>query len=263
MKLSSYLCVRNALSLDYCIELAARSLLPVSDELLICDSDSTDGTLQLLQRLADQHPDKIRLINYPWPDPAGDGQWWVEWLNYTRGRLSHEMQLTLDADEVLDDSPDCHAAIYECVSQGGARWFDRLNYWQDGRHLIPDGHCCGKYVARLGPANLWMPSDEPVPRDKTLRDLATRDGRLLIHHLGFLRHRAAFYAKSKVVHRAFVNDYDPRLAAAEAAGQSVSDVPFDWSRHLVPYEGNQPAAVAEWIAERAAVKQEGTQEPEN
>ncbi len=249
MKLSAYICVRNALSLDYCIELAARSLLPVCDELVICDSDSTDGTRELLGRLADAAP-IIRIINYPWPDPKGDGQWWVEWLNFTRGYLRHEMQLTLDADEVLDDSKECHTAVRECAEAGGARWFDRLNFWRDGRHLIPDGFCCGKWVARMGPADLWMPSDEPVPRSNALRDLAVRDGRLRIFHLGFIRERAAFYRKSRVVHGAFVNDYDPRLLAAEGAGKGVGDVHFEWSGHLMPYEGGYPAGVAEWMEER-------------
>lgn len=250
MKLSGYICVRNALRLDYCVRLAARSLLPVVDELVICDSDSTDGTRELFDLWAAREP-KLRVINYPWPNPVGDSLWWVNWLNFARERLSHEMQITLDADEVLDDSPACRAAVREAAEDGGCRWFDRLNFWRDGRSVIPEGHCCGKLVARMGPAKFWMPSDEPHhPGECEILDRAVLDGRLRIFHLGFLRRTDAFYAKAKVVLPAFFTRYDQRLEFAERDGKQLHESECDFTDFLVPYRGPWPSEVVEWMRER-------------
>jgi glycosyltransferase involved in cell wall biosynthesis len=256
MKLSAYICAANVITLDYCLELAARSLLPVADELILCDNHSTDATPELMARLAAEHPDKIRLLDYPILIPTeGRHSWWTDWLNWTRLHCTHEMQLTLDADEVLDDTAECHAVIRESTRDGLCRWFNRLNFWRDGRSLIPDGACCGKWVARMGPSSLYMPSDEPDAKDNTIRERATRDasGALRIFHLGFLRRTAAFFAKSKIVQPAFMGTYDPRLTAAEAEGKALHQINFGWQNNLVPYRGRHPAAIAQWMKERGAL----------
>ena len=250
MKLSGYICASNAVKFDYCLELAARSLLPVVDELILCDNDSEDGTALIMQRLASEYPLKVVLLNYDKPIPVNRQTWWVEWLNWVRDRCSYRMQITLDADEVLDDTPECHAAVLEAAAKGECRWFERLNFWQDGRHLIPDGACCGKWVARLGPTDLWMPSDEPITKDPRIRAMATRHPDLRIFHLGFLRCTTAFYAKSKVVQPAFLGTYDPRLTAGEAEGKTLAEIPFEWQKNLVEYTGTHPAGVEQWITER-------------
>jgi glycosyltransferase involved in cell wall biosynthesis len=46
--LAGILCIRNGLKLDYCFREAGQSLLGVCDEVVICDSDSDDGTRQIM-----------------------------------------------------------------------------------------------------------------------------------------------------------------------------------------------------------------------
>ena len=64
--LSGYIPVRDGNSLDYCWREAAMSLLPIVDELILCDSDSTDGTRKDMDDWAAVNS-KIRVVNYPWP----------------------------------------------------------------------------------------------------------------------------------------------------------------------------------------------------
>lgn len=245
--LSGYTVVRNALKLDYPVELTIRSLLTVCDEVVCCDSDSTDGTREMLDRWADMDI-RLRIVNYPWPDPKGDTFWYVKWMNFAREQLRFSTQLELDADEVLDDRPECLHAVCEAVQDGGARVFDRLNFWRDPRSLIPEGHCCGKFVTRLGPSNLFMPSDEPRHRGECpILDHAIPDPRLRIFHLGFLRRREAFYAKARVVLTAFFNRYDTRLEDAEAEKKELWQSSCDFTHLLLPYRGGYPAGVAEWL----------------
>src|ERR1700731_2922267 len=101
MKISGYVCIRNGFNLDYCFQESIRSLLPVCDEVVVSDAESDDGTRQELEDWARVEP-KLRIITYPWPNPKGDVTWWTTWLNVTRGFLRYPMQLTVDADEVLD-----------------------------------------------------------------------------------------------------------------------------------------------------------------
>lgn len=248
MNISAYICVRNAISLDYCLELAKDSLLPVCDELVLCDSDSTDGTRELMERWMDKER-KIRIINYPWPDPKGDSFWWVKWLNYARERLNFPMQLTLDADEVLDES--CHKRVRELADAGECASFDRLNFWRDPWSLIPDGHCCGKWVTRLGHTEYFMPSDEPRhPGECPILDRSRRYPELRIFHLGFLRRREAFYRKARVVLPAFFNRYDERLERAETAGKPLWESECDFTDKLVAYNGPWPNGIQKWLWRR-------------
>lgn len=235
------------MSLDYPVGLTIRSMLPVCDEVVVCDSDSSDGTRPFLNRLAIIEP-KIRIINRPWPDPKGNSAWYTDWLNFAREHLRFEMMLQLDADEVLDDTTLCHNAIRNAVHDGHALTVDRLNFWRDGRSLIPDGHCCGKWVTRLGPSKYWLPSDEPHhPGECEILDVAQRQQDVKIFHLGFLREQDAFYAKAKVVLGAFFNRYDTRLEDAERAGKPLWESSCDFADKLEPYTGSFPRDVEGWL----------------
>lgn len=256
--LSGYVCVRNGFKLDYCWELAVQSLLDIGcDEVLICDSDSTDGSREAMDRWAETDS-RIRVINYPWPDPRGNNQWWVEWMNFARVHLRYSHQLQLDADEVVEVTPNSKLHVRDMLERPNqySLVFDRLNFWRDPRHLIPEGHCCGKFVVRMGPTEWWMPSDEPRhPGESEMIDNAVNPYGMgepapYIYHLGFLRKKDAFYAKAKVVLHAFFNRYDTRLEDAEKAGKALADSQCDFSNLLVPFNGDFPEAVRKWLEAR-------------
>jgi glycosyltransferase involved in cell wall biosynthesis len=251
--LGGYVCIRNGFSLDYCWELAIASLLPVCDEVLLVDAESTDGTLEAAQLWAEKEP-KLRVVQVPWDKPEGDKEWWIRFLNRGRAHLTTNYQITLDGDEVLSDHPDCHAAIREAVQDGRPRTFDRINFWGSVNTLIPEGHAIGKWVVRFGPREWHMPSDEGHPAGELpILDNAVRDGRLQIMHLGFLRREESFFRKAKVVLKAFFgkDGYDPRLARIEAEGKPLSQVQdVEWTSRLTPWSGYLPDAVQRWLSER-------------
>lgn len=245
--LCGYVPVRNCNDLDYCWRLSVESLLPVCDQVIVCDSDSTDGTKEELWQWLETEP-KLRAINYPWPNPVGDPWMLQKWLNFIREHVSYDMQMTLDADEVLH--PDSYKEIAYAVKMRECRWFKRLNFWKDCWHMVPDGWVCGMNVARLGPSELMMVSDNPHPDgEPEIRKRATFHDSLRIWHLGFLRKPEAFFAKSKVMQSVVCNSYDPRLAEAEKTGQpwyEVSTFPAELERFV----GKHPPIVREWLRER-------------
>ena len=244
--LTGYIPVRNGLSLDYCWIEAARSLLPVVDELILCDSDSTDGTREAIEALSVVEG-KIRVMNRPWPDPHKDGQFLPKWLNFIRESAQFDMQITLDADELI--GVESHALIRAAVEVGGCRYFDRWNFWRDAQHTIPRGYICGWRVARLAPTALWMVSDEPDPRDMEVHSRAKWVEGLNVYHYGFLRRPAAFFAKSKVMHEAVLGTYDPRLTEAEATGAPWWSL-IHGDLKLDEFKGEHPAAIHEWLRAR-------------
>jgi glycosyltransferase involved in cell wall biosynthesis len=254
--ISGFTVCRNAIELDYCVELAIQSMLPVCDEVVVCDSDSTDGTTEMLHAMAASEP-RLRIINRPWKEPVARVSWLIEWMQDVQQSLRCPNQLYLDADEVLD--PGAYGALV-AAPKGRCFWFHRLNYWRDVRHVCPHGHTCSHQVARYGPTALPMHSDEihdgvqfPLP-EPVMRLRAVREPSLYIHHFGFLRKREALFAKCKVVLKAFFGGYDDRLVEAE---KDASRPWQDYCLHSVPLiarEGPEPPAFArEWLRERGAL----------
>jgi hypothetical protein len=101
-----------------------------------------------------------------------------------------------------------------------------------------------------------MPSDYPDPRAEWIQTNAVRtDPAISILHYGFLRRESAFFQKAREVQRIWVNNYDPRLEAAEKfslTGKHWSDDPnvTPWTHNLVPYKGTHPKLIHQWLRER-------------
>jgi hypothetical protein len=200
---------------------------------------------------------KLKVVNMPWDDPCGKIDFLVEWMNYTRQFVSFDHQMYLDADELLDPAS---GPLLREIPAGGARVFHRLNFWLNGRTLIPHGRTCSHLVVRYGPSKMRATSDEIYGKDNfpgpepEIRGIALKDERLRIFHYGFLRKQAAMIAKCKVVLRAFFNTYDTRLVEAEKHPDRMwqefahyDDLP------LPKFHGEHPPFAIEWLKERGAL----------
>jgi hypothetical protein len=228
--------------------LAVASLIPVSDEVIISDGGSTDGTLEKAMAMASKNP-KVRVVHYDFGDPVGDVRMLPRWLNAIRTEhCRYGYQLTLDADEVL--CPKSYDQIRRLASSNRSAWYSRLNLWKDAHHLAPHNRVCAQVVVRSGPTAWETVSDGFYDPEPPIKVHATRHPSLRIFHLGFLRKREAFFAKSKVVQRALCNTYDSRLKEAEETGVPWTDLCSGWPEGLLDYNGDYPPGVAEWLAER-------------
>lgn len=251
--LGGFVCQRQGINLDYSFRLAIESLLKVCEQVVACDSDSSDGSREELQRMAEKEP-RIKLINWEWKNPKGVSHHaWVEWLNYARKNLDTPMSIYLDADEVLDDRPECYEALREAVVQKKSLRVDRLNLYKSPELLIPFDKCCGKWVVRVGPSKYESVSDQPVhPGEYQIVDEAVEEPRVKIWHLGFLRDQKAFYRKARAVFNIWEGGLsDRRLIEAEEANKPVWEAENEWINDLVPHnEGYYPKAVKKWLEDR-------------
>jgi len=250
MSLGGNVCIRDGNRLDYPWRESIESLLPVCDLVVVCDASSTDGTLEEIRAWCEREP-KLRLCCYPWTDPKGDIEFWVNWLNFCREHVPCTHHIQLDADEVLDERSYPAVREYARDAPGHTVRCKRLNFWRDHRHLIPHGVCLGHEVIRLAPQRMWLPSDGAHPKGIEAVMMAV-NSRITVFHYGFLRNPDAYFAKSKLLHSYFFGSYDKRLVDAEsdtANGgswmEAIRDV--EWINRLVPYDGPHPAVAHQWL----------------
>lgn len=253
MSLGGNVCIRNGDTLDYPWRESVQSLLPVCDVVVACDGGSTDGTLEELKTWCEREP-KLKLCEYPWPNPKGDIDFWVNWLNYCREHIPCTHQIQLDADEILDERSYRAVQYYNRDSPRHTLRCKRLNFWRDQKHLIPYGVCLADTVVRLAPQEMWLPSDGPHPRGSEAVQAAI-DSHIVIFHYGFLRRRAAYFEKSKQLHGFFFNGYDQRLIDAEKdtehGGNWMDKIKnVEWTERLVPYDGHHPKIAHQWLKDR-------------
>jgi glycosyltransferase involved in cell wall biosynthesis len=253
MTLGGIVCIRDGNIKDYCWREAIASLLPVCDMVTVCDGESTDGTQEEIRQWMKREP-KIVLCVYPWPSPSGDISFWVDWLQYARQHTPTDYVLQLDADEILSElsyplvravktgAADCPPFTIRCP---------RYNFWRDIRHLIPHGVCCAHEVIRLGPRNVFLPSDGPDPRGAQWTNMAVWLP-LEIFHYGFLRKKEAFFLKARDLQKFFFNDYDQRLERAEKFDGNWMEMPgiSGWENNLLDFHGEHPLVIRPWLKER-------------
>lgn len=250
--LGGAVCIRNGYALDFCWEEAVNSLLPVCDEVCVCVSPGDDMTEDVARAWAAREP-KINLCIYPWPEPKGDPDFWVKWLNYAREHLKSEWHFQLDADEVLHEKSyeEIRRFIEAPAGTTRAGIVTRWNFWRDHLHTIPDGVCLGKHVVRLSPSNLWLASDGAHPQGEQAASMAVATG-IEIFHYGFLRKPSAFFKKERLLQNYFFDTYDKRLEDVEqTAGNWMHEVrDVGWNQHPDPWSGTHPKIMTGWLKER-------------
>lgn len=246
--LGGNVCIRNGISLDYCWEEAVKSLLPICDKVVICDSDSTDGTRQRIDQWCSEEP-KLIPLNFPWEDPTATNLYWPRWLNYARQHLPTDHHIQLDADEILHENS--YDEVLRSAHDRTVLMCTRFNFYLDHEHLVPRGECLGWRVIRVAPANMHLPSDYPDPNSAPT-EAAARDSGVQIMHYGFLRKRDAYFKKARVVHKIWAGSYDPRLERAEQHEGNWMDAPglSEWRHRLDTFTGTHPAVIHGWLRER-------------
>lgn len=252
--LSGLICLRNGDDLDYCWREAIQSLLPVCDEVVICEGESTDGTQEAVRKWMESEP-KLKLCIYPWPDPKGDVDFYVNWIQFGRAHIAGDFLLHCDADEIISEHTQQVLAKFrrdtkpkDRISLKGHRY----NFWKDAYHLIPHGVCLSHIVTRVAPRDVFMPSDGAHVLGDKIENMSVQS-RVTFYHYGFLRRSKAYFEKSRQLHTMFFGSMsDQRLADAEKSGKEwmaeIRDV--EWTNRLLPYEWDHPEIIKPWLRER-------------
>lgn len=240
--------VKNGDELDYCWRLAVESMLPICDEVIISDGESTDGTYQAALAMAAANP-KIKVVQWKWPDPKGDHWFLTAWLNWTQQYASYDMICHLDADEAFD--PSGYPRMREAIGNRESLWFHRVNLWQDPQHEAPHGTVCAHMVVYMGPGEYGAISDNMYPEgEPAIKTEAKNHETLRIWHLGFLRDKKKFLKKWRTESTYLVNTVDPRCTRCEATGEDWVKVTMWTDRELILHGLKIPDFLHHWLIGR-------------
>ena len=98
--LGVYQFIRNATKYDYPLEESILSAIPIADQIVLCECESEDDTLDRVNALKEKFPDKIQVIHHPWITHFSE----LSTIgNYCIPHLSTNWHMQLQADEVLED----------------------------------------------------------------------------------------------------------------------------------------------------------------
>jgi hypothetical protein len=258
MMISGNVTVRNGIELDYPFVQCIESLLPVCEMVQVCDSDSTDGTRDVLDSMARKNH-KIRILNYPWKNPSGDIDVCLDWMNFSRETLPPGYHLHLEADEILGSESYPHllrASTIPCdCTDGKVIGFTRLNFWLDANHVLKPGHILSPLVIRFAPKWYFLGGD--APHRKATQTEPNADWsfaqKCFIYHYGFLRKQESYLKKQGIFMQAFFGNarQDERFSASlENSVSNGTNWMEDYPVPHKPFTGEHPASMVGWLKER-------------
>jgi len=106
--------IRNGIYYDYPFKEAIESALPVADNIVICECFSDkDNTLEELEKIQQQHPDKIEIVQHDWVSGPRSFEKLSSIGNYASLFLDNEWVWQLQADEVIHE--DSYKEIRERI----------------------------------------------------------------------------------------------------------------------------------------------------
>ena len=195
--LGGSLFVRNAIKYDYCIEEAVLSLVPICDEVVIGDAGSTDGTLDVLNKLKLDYGN-IRVIEGLKWECADNYERLSILANQTKAHLKTDWHFMLQADEVLHE--DSYDNIVSLINHDGPNGYmcRRYNFYGDvNRHIRFDieqnRKPCSDSIMRLAKLECDAYSDAESLQIPSCNTGHTDE--IVIFHYGMVRDRAIFVDK--------------------------------------------------------------------
>jgi hypothetical protein len=238
---SGFSIVRNAEILDYPVQVALRSILPLCEELLVNVGPSDDATVELVRAVGDP---RIRILEHDWGDPDGRfARDLGEETNWIMDRCRHDWALYIQADEVLHemDYPAIREALARAADEPAAEGlaFDYTHFYGS-----PDWHLPGRRSYR---AEVRVVRRSSGIRSRGDAQSFRVDGHLprvlrsgaRVFHYGFAKSQRALDEKKRLGATWWGEDPDRARTFV-----------FERPRELRRFEGTHPAVTREWIAAR-------------
>lgn len=240
--LSAFSIVRNAELLEYPIQAAIRSALPVCAEVVVSLGRSEDATADLVRAVADP---RVRILEREWTETRGNRmrELAVE-TNAALDSCRHDWALYLQADEVLheDDYPALRSALARAAADPRVEGllFDYL-------------HFEGSPVWELWGRRRYRHEVRVVRRSAGVRSVSDAQGFRVFP--GSRRPRVV-RAGARIFHYGYLKSLESlerkRRFFARAAGAPEEGAAFRFRRWsgLRRFEGTHPAVVRPWIEAR-------------
>lgn len=249
MKVTGFTFIRNAITYDYPIEEAIRSILPLCDDFVVAVGKSDDNTLELIESI---DPSKIRVIHTVWDDTLRTGgQVLADETNKAFRAIGNDTDwcFYIQGDEIV------HEKYHDAIRQGMLQWKDDKRV--DGL-LFKYEHFYGSFDY-VGNSTRWYPHEIRIVRNNkniySYRDAqGFRKGdneklnvKLLdayVYHYGWVKDPRAMQRKQEIFHKLWHDDawVEKNVAKVES---------FDYAAHIDSvrkFKGTHPAVMLSRIA---------------
>ncbi|UTW65517.1 glycosyltransferase family 2 protein [bacterium SCSIO 12643] len=249
MKVSGFTFIRNAIKLDYPIEEAIRSILPLCDEIVVAVGNSEDRTLELVKSI----DPKIRIIETIWDDSLREGgQVLAIETNKAFEAISKDSDwaIYIQGDEVM------HEDYYEHIREAMHKYANDDEV--DGL-LFNYRHFYGSYDY-IGDAIQWYPKEIRIIKNNPeiysfgdAQGFKKGQGEKLnvaeidayIHHYGWVKSPDAMQRKQESFHRLWHDDQWMEKNIAKAEEFDYSEINTLWK-----FEGQHPKVMQKRIDEK-------------
>lgn len=215
MKLVGTMVARNE---RWVLGVSLRAALMVVDEMILLDHASTDGTADLVARIADEHPGRVHFLSEE--NPVWHERTIRQRLVDAARNLGATHWITLDADEVLTGNlvPSLRGH-FESLEPGEALRLPWLALWRSLHHYRDDEDRLSKVVRHLGyrDAPSLRCSERTDGYDIHCRELVGTSGE---------RQPAASLAEGGVFHLAFASQR--RHLSKLAWYKMIETLRFSW-----------------------------------
>ena len=236
----------NALTFNYCIGECVESLADACDKVVYLDAKSTDGTLELIEKIASER-DNIQIVKGAEWECAPDFRRISLLANRAKSYLDTDWHLLLQADEVIHEDSFKH--IREAIRKKKTSFLcRRINLFADRDHYVGfdvpnERKPVSDEVIRLARTELNAHGDSENLHSGADMSKIYLD-RIKIWHYGFIRNRKKLVDKSKYLLSWFWGDSteDERL-----------NQEYDWKNflddgHLAELKWEHPARMTEWLS---------------
>jgi len=244
--LSGFTLVRNAVTLDYPIVPAIRSILGVCDEVVVNVGRSEDGTRELVAAIGDP---RVRILDTEWDFSRGSEALARE-TNRAMAACRGAWGLYVQADEVLHESGAAILAekVREWDGDGRVEGLlvDYVHFYGDFETVATSRRYYRREVRciRLGRDIRSFQDAQGFRVGPELRKIRARLTDARMFHYGWARSARAIGEKFEISKTIFPGD--PGRATAARARGSLGRPPL-----LRRFTGAHPSVVREWIAARA------------
>jgi len=246
--ISGFTIVRNAVTLDYPIVPAIRSILELCDEVVVNVGKSDDQTRDLVAGLGDP---RVRILDSVWDFSRGSGALAHE-TNRAMAACRGDWGVYIQADEVLHETGA--AALRERLREwdGDARveglLVDYHHFYGDFDTIATDRHWYRREVraVRLNQGIRSYQDAQGFRVGDDARRLRARATGARMFHYGWARPPQSLRQKLVASQEVFL-EQGHRLAARAAQQQALY-----WTPLLRRFTGSHPRAAGAWIAARRA-----------
>ncbi|OLC69028.1 MAG: hypothetical protein AUH78_25000 [Gemmatimonadetes bacterium 13_1_40CM_4_69_8] len=247
--LSGFTIVRNAVSLDYPIVPAIRSILEICDEVIVNVGQSADGTRDLVAAVRDP---RVRIIDSVWDFSRGSGvlaQETERAMRACRGAWG----LYIQADEVLHETGAAILQERVRACDGDLRveglLVDYRHFYGDFDTVATNRHWYRREVrcVRLDRGICSYQDAQGFRVGSGLRRVRARATGAQMFHYGWAR------APQSLTHKLVVSKEIFTEAARQLERRAESRRGLEWTPLLRRFDGPHPRVAQEWIAARRRV----------